>query len=102
MSLLFDVDPITAIRRIWHEDADGQVTFETEQDVTEIVEDAKGFERMFRQNANWKGEMHRVASIPMPIFMQLQREGIVDDDVAFKKWLNGRNQRVFRTRPGVV
>jgi hypothetical protein len=102
LSLLFSVDPITAIRKTWHEDADGRVDLQTEHDVTDIVEDAKGHHNLFDERTPWKGDMHRVASIPMPLFMELQRQGIVDDPKAFKRWLNERDNRVFRTRPGRV
>jgi hypothetical protein len=102
LSLLFDADPITAIRKIWHEDTDGRVHLQTEHDVTDIVEDAKGFHNLHDERSPWKGDMHRVASIPMPLFMELQKQGIIDDQKAFKRWLNERDNRVFRTRPGRV
>jgi hypothetical protein len=101
MKALFDADPITKTKRIFHYDhTDDSFTIETLQDVEEIAELNKA--SFNRADPRWKGDFHRVASIPMPIFMQLQMQGIADDPVAFKRWLNDSDQRVFRTRPGRV
>jgi hypothetical protein len=100
-SRLFDDDPITGTRRIFHYD-DGRVTLETRQDVEDLVEYTKAVNNLHDERTPWKGDLHRVASIPMNVFMELQKKGIVDDEKAFKEWLNDRDYRVFRTRPGRV
>lgn len=101
MRALFDHDPVMKTRKVFHYDhSDDSFTIETVQDVTEIAELNKA---QFNGTADhWKGDLHKVASIPMPIYMQLQKEGIVDDPAAFRRWLNDRDNRVFRTRPGKV
>ena len=106
MSLLFerqfDYDPAAGISRVWHQDYDGRVVLETTQDVSDIVDEAKNRDRMFRDSDGWRGDLHRIASIPTTILMKLYKDGVVDDPKRFKKWLNDRDNRVFRTRPGRV
>ena len=72
------------------------------QTVDNAAEDNKATFKQFDERADWKGDMHKVASIPMSIFYDLKRKGILDDPVAMKKWLNDPDNRVFRTRPGQV
>jgi hypothetical protein len=102
MSLLFDEDRDAAMRRIWHQDADGRIVLQTEHDVQDIIDDAKTRYNLHDERAPWKGDTHKVAQIPMPILMELERKGITRDQKAFKAWLNDPDNRVFRTRPGKV
>ncbi len=96
------LDPATASRTLWHEDHDGIVVVETQQDVEAVVEDAKIRYNMFDEKSRWKGDMHKVASIPMPILMDLQKQGIIDDPKRFAAWLNDSDNGAFRTRPGRI
>ena len=89
-------------KQYWHDHDDGSVTIETVQTVDAVAEDNKAVFNQFDERTNWKGDMHRVASIPMSIFYDLQRKGILNDPAAMKKWLNDPDNRVFRTRPGQV
>lgn len=89
-------------KQYMHEHEDGSLTIQTTQVVDEIAEENKQTFNQFDERANWKGEMHRVASIPMSIYYDLKRKGILDDPSAMKKWLNDPDNRVFRTRPGQV
>ena len=90
------------ITQLWHDHDDGSVTIETKQDLTDVAEDNKRTFNQIDSKANWAGDMHKVASIPLSIYYDLQRQGIVGDPAAMKKWLNDPNNRVFRTRPGQV
>lgn len=101
-SCLFEDDPMTLTRRIFHHDPDTRtVTIESKQNVDPIVEDAKAHFNAHDERARYS-DLNKVASIPMNVFMDLKRKGIVDDPKAFRAWLNDRDNRVFRTRPGVV
>lgn len=102
---VFGVDPMTKITRLWHTDrATGDVKFETKQDVEDILDANKAEFNGHAKQAPWKGEWHKVASIPLSVYWDLQRRGIhpATDPVAFKRWLNDKDNRVFRTRPGRV
>ena len=80
-------------------DTDG-FTIHTQQDVTALVE-ANKF--MHNEDTGTKfGELTRVASIPLSIYAELKKEGIIDDQKRFRKWLNDPEHRFFRTRGGRV
>ncbi len=89
-------------KQYWHDHDDGSVTIQTVQDVEDVAESNKQSFNQVDERANWQGDMHKVASIPMAIFYDLKRKGILDDPAAMKKWLNDSDNRVFRTRPGQV
>lgn len=104
-SRLFDRDEELGVTRVFHyddNDNEGGFTIETESDVTQIVEENKADFNGTDERANWKKELHRVASIPMGLFLQMKAQGITTDQKAMKKWLNDSDNRFFRTRPGVV
>lgn len=98
---LFDRDPGAGTTEYFaYNDADDTFTIETEYNADALVEANK---RSFNDaGGNWKGDMHRVAQIPMPLYWELQEKGILDDQAAFKRWLNDPDNRFFRTRPGKV
>jgi len=89
-------------KQYWHDHDDGSVTIQTVQNVEDVAESNKQSFNQVDERANWNGDMHKVASIPMAIFYDLKRKGILDDPAAMKKWLNDSDNRVFRTRPGQV
>ena len=96
-------DSLTGIRRLHHYDSDtDQVTIQTQQVIDDVLEATTTEHRMHDERANWKGDMHRVASLPAVIYWDLKKKGIIDNDKALRKWLNGSDGRLFRTRPGRV
>lgn len=98
---LFDFDPVFGVRRWFHYDhATDQFTIETEQDISLMRE--VNTARFNDAPSDWRGDMHLVASIPLNIYMELKEKGIADDQEALRRWLNDRDNRVFRVRPGVV
>jgi len=101
-SRLFDYDPLTGITRIWHWDTDTETaTIETKQPVDDVFDHNK---HLYNQNKRQTpyGDMERMATIPMALYYDLARKGILYDQKALKRWLNDRDNLVFRTRPGVV
>ena len=63
----------------------------------------------FDERAKWSDELfgNKIASIPFTVIDELNKQGImrgfaVQDAKRFKAWLNERDNRVFRTRTGVV
>lgn len=100
---LFDVNPVTGTRKMWHYDAEkDEATIETIIDATQVVADNQARYNSFDEKANWRGDLHHVASIPMALFYQMKAEGKLDDQAYMKRWLNDANNRAFRTRPGEV
>jgi hypothetical protein len=101
MSRIFDRDPIAGITRYFYYDDDAdRVTFETRQDVTDIVEDNK--RRMNSAASGWRGDMHHIASIPLSVYYDLQEKGIKPGSPEFRRWLNDPDNRAFRTKGGKV
>ena len=98
---LFDHDPLTGITRWFHwDDAEDAFYIQTQQETEDLIDQNK---REANDTSNgWSGDWHKVASIPLTIFMQLQKEGIVDDQEAMKKWLNDPSNAYFRTKHGQV
>lgn len=100
----FDGNPEAGITRRWHWDPVAEAgTIETVQDVTDLIDTNKRcFNTDNHGGRKWKGDMHRVASIPLTIYFQLKAEGIIDDPVRMKQWLNSPENRAFRTKEGRV
>jgi hypothetical protein len=97
---LLDFDPLTQTSTVFHELEDGKTWgLESLQKADQIIEANKLFMNGVDERARY-GEMDRVASIPMNLYFELKRNGIADDPVAFKRWLDDPDNRAFRTRPG--
>lgn len=99
MKRIFSQDPATGITKYWHVNSNGEYVIETAQDVSTIADSNK---RHYNDNTGRWGDMQRVASIPLPVYYELKRQGIADDPKALKKWLNDRDNQVFRTRAGTL
>jgi hypothetical protein len=99
-SKVLDVDPATGVTRWFHADEDGKgFTIQTQQRMDEIREANLA---AYKEAPTKWGDGQRVASIPLTIWARLKRDGVLDDQKAFRKWLNDPDNRVFRTRPGTV
>jgi hypothetical protein len=92
-----------------HADGDGGIIIETRQDISGILEQNKKEYNSFDEKARWSDDMfgNKIASIPLTVIDDLNAKGImrgfaVLDEKRFKAWLNERDNRVFRTRTGVV
>ena len=76
-------------------DAEAGLVFTHSQDTRPIVESAKAiaanFDPLIRRDT-----VH-VARIPLVIWRRLQQLGITKDEAALNRWLNDRDNRVFRT-----
>jgi len=104
MKRILDYDPETKTTQWFHYDeSTGNYGLETRQDITHIVEANKAHFRQVDERANWKGDQHRVASIPLSIYHELAKvSNNFKDQKAIKRWLNNPDNRVFRTRPGRI
>lgn len=98
-----EYDAITKIETLYHGTPEGGLVVETVQDAEPIVEANKALANMYDERTPFKGDgFHRVASIPLVIFFDLKKKGVLDDPKAFARWLNDRDNAAFRTRPGRV
>lgn len=92
-----------------HADGDGGIIIETKQDISDILEQNKKEYNSYDERAKWSDHLfgNKVASIPLTVIDDLNKQGImrgfaVLDEKRFRAWLNERDNRVFRTRTGVV
>lgn len=95
MRKVIDHDPATGISHVlYHDESDGVSHYVAEQDTSTLLD-------WNRKQANEVGkrfgEFTKVASIPMPLYMDLKKKGILDDVKAFRRWLNDPDNRFFRT-----
>ena len=104
MKRVLDYDPATGITQWFHlDEATGDIGLETKQDVTAVIESTKGAFNQTDERKPWKGDVHKVASIPKIIYEELAKKSHnFKDQRVIRKWLNGKDNRVFRTRPGRV
>jgi len=102
-------NPVNFRKSAVHSDGEGGIIIETRQDITDILEQNKKEYNSYDERARWSDNLfgNKVASIPMTVIDELNKQGImrgfaVLDEKRFKAWLNERDNRVFRTRTGVV
>jgi len=98
---IIDHDPVTGISHVFYYDNEtDEATITAEQNVDDVVEENK---QLYNDApTNWNDDWNRVAQIPMVVYWDLKRKGILDDQVALKRWLNDPENRFFRTRPGTI
>ena len=95
-----DHDPKTGISHVfYYDDMTDEATIVAEQDVSSVVELNK---KSFNETHGKFGEFSKVASLPLVVYNDLQKKGILNDEKAFKRWLNDPDNRFFRTRPGTI
>lgn len=89
-----------------------QLVIAQSQNITDIIESNKKEYAQSVSTKDWDGEnafgaKNKVASIPLVVFAELEKQGItrgfnVIDMPRFKAWLNNPDNQVFRTRQGRV
>lgn len=96
ISKLFDIDPVFGTVTWHHYDpSSGKVTLEVKQVVDHLFE--QNWEERKATAGQRFGNWRKVASIPIAVYWDLKRRGIIDDPKEFAKWLNRSENAVFRT-----
>ena len=97
---LLNDDAFTGVKTYYNYDADkDEAIISKEQDVSAIIEANKA---EFNAAPERWGEWTKVGSIPLSVYYELERQGILNDQKAMAKWLNDPDNRAFRTRPGTI
>lgn len=96
----FSYDRETGIKTTFHYHEDGGVSFEKTQDAEAILDLNR--DTLNASPEGWKGDLHKVASIPIHIYQYLRAEGILKDPARMKKWLNDPDNSKFRTKSGKI
>lgn len=93
-------DPTTKIKKQLNFD-DKKIIKTTTQDVTDLINKNQ---RLVTADDGFtpSRDMKRAATIPVALYWELKREGIIDDPVAMKKWLNDGDNRKWRTSEGRI
>lgn len=99
---LITADPEAGYYEYLHyDDATDESRLVREQDVSPILEDARDLRKGFDEKSNWKGDWHRVASIPLSVYYDLPDE-IRLNPKALLKWLEQSDNSIFKTRTGTL
>lgn len=96
-----EYDPVAKRQQwVWYNADDEEFAIETVQDFTPIIEDNKRKYAATDERAGWKGDVHRIGSIPLSIWQDVMKKTANGKDrAAVRKWLNDPDNRVFLTRP---
>lgn len=98
--IISDDSATTGIVTSFQYDADtDEAIISKEQDVSAIIEANKA---EFNDAPDRWGEWTKVGSIPLSVYYELERKGILHDQKALASWLNDPDNRAFRTRPGTI
>lgn len=98
----FDRNPLTGATSLYHyDDVEKRSYIETTEDHQQQVDHNRRLDND-NTDANWRGDMHLVASLPLSVWFELKKNGTLDDDKRLKKWLNDSSNSAFRVRPGRV
>lgn len=90
---------------------DGQMVINRVQDIEDILKQNKAaFNNVSTKGQKFKGDMQKVASIPLIVLEKWMREGLVknpfnptpEDKKALKRLLNDPENRFLRTCPGTI
>lgn len=93
-------DALTGIKTYLDYDGDDDdAIIVKEQDVTGIVESNKA---AFDAAPKRWGDMTHVGRIPLTVYYELERKGILQDQQELVKWLNDPANAMWRTRPGTI
>jgi hypothetical protein len=98
--VLVDHDPELG-RSVWHLNQDGFDHFRIDYDATQLLEQNKADYNVAQ--TGWKGDWHKVASVPHNILHDGLDQAIQQQDRDYvKRWLNNSDNRGWRTKPGRV
>jgi hypothetical protein len=93
-------DALTGIKTyLEYDGTDDDAVIRKEQDVTGIVEYNKA---AFDSAPKRWGDMTHVGRIPLTVYYELERQGILNDQDALRKWLNDPENAMWRVRPGTI
>ena len=79
-----------------HINHDGVMHFEDSVEIDNIAEQARQ-ERNDSSRTAKSGDMVKVASLPMMVYMDLTKRGIIRDRTAMRKWLASDEALPYRT-----
>jgi hypothetical protein len=89
-------DSLTGTLQKLHITSDQKLVFETTVELGNLPEiNAAQMNETSRTQKS--GDMVKVASLPMMVYLDLRQKGILDDKAAMRKWLKSEEARPYRT-----
>ena len=79
-----------------HITSENKLVFETTCEIDSIAERAMA-ERNETSRTQKSGDMVKVASLPMMVYLDLAQKGILRDRAAMRKWLSSEEAIPYRT-----
>lgn len=100
-----DRDPVTGMETRWfYDSADRKIHVQRLQDVEENLNANQAEFNSYGDHRNFKGHLHKMASIPNAIYEKWLREdgfdALTGDDKELRRRLNSSEFRKLRTMPG--
>jgi hypothetical protein len=89
-------DSLTGTLQKMHITSDQKLVFETTCEIDTIAERARA-EMNETSRTQKSGDMVKVASLPMMVYLDLKQRGILDDRPAMRKWLSSEEAQPYRT-----
>lgn len=89
-------DAFTGSMTKMHITPDGKMHIENIYKVDHIAEQAKA-ERNDVSRSEKVGDMVKVASLPMHVYLDLAQRGIIGDKMAMRRWLKSEEAQPWRT-----
>lgn len=102
---LLETDPLTGQKTFFSFDDETEaITLRTAFDVESLIDTNKRIQNI--EPDHFRGDVHRVASIPLNVYFDLKRQGIIGNTPEHWKktraWLNNSDNLAFRTKLGKV
>lgn len=95
---LFAHDPVMNVTKWWHyDDAEDVAWIETINNDAPVLMEQNAESRKY-DTGRFHDGMHKVASIPLHIFMDLKQRGILDDQKAMRRWWASDDALPWKTR----
>lgn len=89
-------DSLSGTLQKMHITSENKLVFETTCEIDSIAERAMA-ERNETSRTQKSGDMVKVASLPMMVYLDLKQRGILDDRPAMRKWLSSEEAQPYRT-----
>ena len=90
-------DSMTGTLQKMHLTTDNKLVLETTYEIDPIAEMAKEERNSVSRTEKLPDGMVKVASLPMMVYLDLRKKGILGDKTALRKWLASEEAVPFRT-----
>ena len=96
-----EYDPVTRMQQwVYFDPQEEKIGIGTSYDWGAIIEDNKRKYAATDERAGWRGDLHRIGSIPLALWQDvMQKTGNGKDREAVRRWINDPDNRFFLTRP---